>query len=233
MDGWQSGRLRTPGKRVYRKVSGVRIPPHPRQQSECGSPRNSRRQTGTASVTQSPPIRGGRCSKTPVEPTWKAARCGDPPPPWRSECGSPLTLRAECGRLAWDRCPDSCAGSDPANPHPGPFGLHSPTRSHLHRIRRSPADTLAQVPRATPPQRNGQQRTSPGWLDPMTRAIHCGSHPFLSRPSERPSGRTIPESGAALPKGRSMLPTRGGQSHAPAQSGLETIDAFGSALGLT
>lgn len=28
-DGWQSGRLRTPGKRVYRKVSGVRIPPHP------------------------------------------------------------------------------------------------------------------------------------------------------------------------------------------------------------
>ena len=29
LDGWQSGRLRTPGKRVYRKVSGVRIPPHP------------------------------------------------------------------------------------------------------------------------------------------------------------------------------------------------------------
>ncbi len=28
-DGWQSGRLRTPGKRVYRKVTGVRIPPHP------------------------------------------------------------------------------------------------------------------------------------------------------------------------------------------------------------
>ena len=28
-DGWQSGRLRTPGKRVYRKVPGVRIPPHP------------------------------------------------------------------------------------------------------------------------------------------------------------------------------------------------------------
>ena len=26
-DGWQSGRLRTPGKRVYRKVTGVRIPP--------------------------------------------------------------------------------------------------------------------------------------------------------------------------------------------------------------
>ena len=29
LDGWQSGRLRTPGKRVYRKVTGVRIPPHP------------------------------------------------------------------------------------------------------------------------------------------------------------------------------------------------------------
>ncbi len=28
-DGWQSGRSRTPGKRVYRKVTGVRIPPHP------------------------------------------------------------------------------------------------------------------------------------------------------------------------------------------------------------
>jgi hypothetical protein len=29
LDGCQSGRLGTPGKRVYRKVPRVRIPPHP------------------------------------------------------------------------------------------------------------------------------------------------------------------------------------------------------------
>jgi hypothetical protein len=28
-DGWQSGLMRTPGKRVCRKATGVRIPPHP------------------------------------------------------------------------------------------------------------------------------------------------------------------------------------------------------------
>jgi hypothetical protein len=31
LDGCQSGRLGTPGKRVYRKVPRVRIPPHPKE----------------------------------------------------------------------------------------------------------------------------------------------------------------------------------------------------------
>lgn len=39
-DGWQSGRMRTPGKRVYRKVTGVRIPPHPLSVFESGVPQN-------------------------------------------------------------------------------------------------------------------------------------------------------------------------------------------------
>ena len=39
-DGWQSGRLRTPGKRVYRKVTGVRIPPHPLSVFRGGVPEN-------------------------------------------------------------------------------------------------------------------------------------------------------------------------------------------------
>ena len=42
MDGCQSGRLGTPGKRVYRKVPRVRIPPHPPCVSKIKAPKDRR-----------------------------------------------------------------------------------------------------------------------------------------------------------------------------------------------
>ena len=35
LDGWQSGLMRTPGKRVCRKATRVRIPAHPRSRRGC------------------------------------------------------------------------------------------------------------------------------------------------------------------------------------------------------
>jgi hypothetical protein len=50
LDGCQSGRLGTPGKRVYRKVPRVRIPPHPPGLKVLGNKRPAKHPQAARSI---------------------------------------------------------------------------------------------------------------------------------------------------------------------------------------
>ena len=101
-DGWQSGRLRTPGKRVYRKVTGVRIPPHPLSVSGAGVPQNvPSAENGTLKI-----FFGG-------SPSWRKNR---PPQPAICPHGSRLSARGDGvgGAREWGACRRASGGCAPS-----------------------------------------------------------------------------------------------------------------------